>query len=88
MFSNIQTWVTGNETSAVHFNSRTTDYMSESLTCVQKWVKFKGSECKKKKKLNGETWTLEGFSLMSILTLIATVPKETIQIIFGAIICT
>lgn len=27
------------------------------------------------------------FSLMSILTLISTVPKETIQIIFVAIIC-
>lgn len=89
MFSNIQSWVKGNETSTVHFKSRTTDYMSGSLTSVQKRVKFKVSGCKKKNKNDvKETWTLVGFSLMSILTLIATVPKETIQIIFGAILCT
>lgn len=60
--------------------------MSENLACAQKTVKFKVSV--KKKKLNEETWRLVGFSLMSILALIATVPKETIQIIFGAILCT
>lgn len=87
MFSNIQSWVKGNETSTVHFKSRTTDYMSGSLTSVQKRVKFKVSGCKKKKK-NDVKETLVGFSLMSILTLIATVSKETIQIIFGAILCT
>lgn len=42
----------------------------------------------KKKGVFEELWTLDDFSLMPILTLIATVPKETIHIILGGILCT
>lgn len=58
----------------VHLNSRNTEYMSARLNpCGEELLK--------------RVAVKETFSLMSVLTLISTVPKETIQIIFVAIIC-
>lgn len=77
MCPDLQTWVTGNETPYCTLKEQ--KYRIYVSTFKPKWRRVVDvSGCKR---------DFNSFLLMSILTLISTVPKETIQIIFVAIIC-
>lgn len=77
MCSDLQTRVTGNETAYCALKEQ--KYRIYVSTFKPMWRRVVDvSGCKR---------DFSSFSLMSVLTLISTVPKETIQIIFVAIIC-